>query len=341
MSEPIGIAVDGGNSKTHLALVRRDGAVLALVAGPGSSPHRIGLDGCLDVLGEMLGQAVRQAEVASSDGALAEVGRVLLAGADLPAEEDALQEALSARRWAGRMKVANDTFGVLRAGSDRGWGVAVVCGAGVNCVGVAPDGRETRFPALGLITGDWGGGDDVGPAGLAVAARGADGRGQPTSLQSVIPAHFGFETPQELAEAIHLGRIAADRLVEVAPIVLAEAESDAVAREIVARLASEIVAFARVALTRLDLLDRPVEVLLGGGLIRSGRGGLVPAVAGELAEVAPSAELRTVEVAPVVGAALLALDALGADEAARARLRDEMAAAELPLVSAPVGGADV
>jgi N-acetylglucosamine kinase-like BadF-type ATPase len=341
VSESIGIAVDGGNSKTHLALIRRDGQVLALVAGPGSSPHRLGLDGCLAVLGEMLGEAAREARVAQSDGALAEVGWVLLAGADLPAEEDALQDALSARSWARRMKVANDTFGVLRAGSDRGWGVAVVCGAGVNCVGVGPDGRQTRFPALGQITGDWGGGDDVGPAGLAAAARGADGRGQPTSLQTAIPAHFGLETPQELAEAIHFGRIAAERLVEVAPIVLAEAETDAVAREIVDRQANEIVALARVALTRLDLLDRPVPVLLGGGLIRSGRGGLVEAVAGQLAQIAPEAELRRVDAAPVVGAALLALDELGAGDDAKRRLREEMAAAELPLASAPVGGADV
>jgi N-acetylglucosamine kinase-like BadF-type ATPase len=206
---------------------------------------------------------------------------------------------------------------------------------------VAPNGRETRFPALGLITGDWGGGDDVGPAGLAAAARGADGRGRPTSLQAAVPAHFGLDTPQELAEAIHFGRIASERLVEVAPIVLAEAESDSVAREIVDRLVDEIVALARVALTRLELLDRPVEVLLGGGLIRSGRGGLVAAVAEEMHRITPLAELRTVDAAPVVGAALLALDELGADDAAKRRLREEMAAAELPLVSAPAGGRDV
>ena len=54
--------------------------------------------------------------------------------------------------------VDNDTFAVLRAGTERGWGVAVVCGAGINCVGVSPDGRHARFPALGTITGDWGGG---------------------------------------------------------------------------------------------------------------------------------------------------------------------------------------
>ena len=104
--------------------------------------------------------------------------------------------------------VGNDTFAVLRAGTERGWGVAVVCGAGINCVGVAPDGRDARFPALGAITGDWGGGYDVGLAALSAAARSEDGRGPATTLEHAVPAHFGFETPLELATAIHAGEIA-------------------------------------------------------------------------------------------------------------------------------------
>jgi hypothetical protein len=37
---------------------------------------------------------------------------------------------VDARGWAARVTVANDTFAILRAGTDRGWGVALVCGAG-------------------------------------------------------------------------------------------------------------------------------------------------------------------------------------------------------------------
>jgi N-acetylglucosamine kinase-like BadF-type ATPase len=324
MSDMIAIAVDGGNSKTDLALLRGDGAVLAVVRGPSSSPQRIGLDAAVEVLGDLLAEATVAAGLPSGDGAIALVARILLAGADLPEEERALHEAVAKRGWADSITVANDTFGVLRAGTDEGWGVAIVCGAGLNCVGVAPDGREARFPALGLITGDWGGGEDVALAGLAAAARGADGRGEPTSLERAVPGHFGLATPQELAEAVHLGRLPYRRLVELAPVVLAEAESDPVARRIVDRLTAEIVALARVALTRLELLDRPVEVLLGGGLVRSGRGGLVEGVAPRLAEVAPLAELRPISVAPVLGAGLLALDELGSDDDARQRLRAEM-----------------
>jgi len=40
--------------------------------------------------------------------------------------------------------------------------LAVVCGAGINCIGIAPDGRQARFPALGEITGAFSADDLLG-----------------------------------------------------------------------------------------------------------------------------------------------------------------------------------
>ena len=74
------LAVDGGNSKTDLALVDADGAVIAHARGPLSSPHHLGLDGCLDVLQQLVDQA-------GLDGRRADVAQVLLAGVDFPEEE--------------------------------------------------------------------------------------------------------------------------------------------------------------------------------------------------------------------------------------------------------------
>ena len=329
MSPPIVLAVDGGNSKTDLALVRADGVLLAMARGPLSSPHHVGLAGCLRVLEDLLAQALVTAGL-PAEHPVAEVGHVLLAGADLPVEERALQEAIGARDWAARTTVSNDTFAILRAGTERGWGVAVVCGAGINCVGVAPDGRHARFPALGTITGDWGGGHDVGLAAVSAAARSEDGRGPKTTLETRVPGHFGLSAPQELAEAIHLGRIPARRVLELPPVVFAEAEVDDVAAEIVDRLAAEVVALARVAVTRLSLSGAPVEVLLGGGLMRAANGRLEGAIAEGLREVGPQITARVVPELPIVGAALLGLDDLAADPAAHARLRRELAVAAGP-----------
>jgi N-acetylglucosamine kinase-like BadF-type ATPase len=308
------LAVDGGGSKTDVALVRVDGALLGFARGPLSHPHHIGV--------AQSGELV--AALATEVGAPADLAVVLLAGLDFPDEEAAYELEAARRGWAARTIVGNDTFAVLRAGTDRGWGVAVTCGHGINCVGVSPDGRRLRFPSLGEISGDWGGGRDVGLAAVWSAARSEDGRGPKTVLEHRVPAFFGLETPAELARAIHLGQIPQLRLDELVPLVFAVAVEDAVAAEIVDRQADEVVAMARAALTRLDLLHEPVDVVLGGGLLQSGNGRLLDRITAGLHAADPALAVKPVESPPVVGSALVALDELGASREAKERVRAEL-----------------
>jgi N-acetylglucosamine kinase-like BadF-type ATPase len=314
------LAVDGGNSKTDVALIEADGALIAHARGPLSSPHHIGLDGCLDVLQELI-------EAAGLDGRRADVAQVMLAGVDFPEEEERLHAAVDARGWASTARVGNDTFAVLRAGTERGWGVAITCGAGINCVGVAPDGRHVRFPALGRMTGDWGGGHDVGEEGLYAAARAEDGRGPATRLERLVPEHFGLDSPLELARQMHTRAIPFGRIVEIAPIVLRAAADDPVAATIRDRLVVEIVALARATVTRLGLTDDAVEIVVGGGLMRNASQDLLERIEEGLRSVGPRLSLSRTSLPPIVGAALLGLDAVGAAPGAQERARVELAAA--------------
>jgi N-acetylglucosamine kinase-like BadF-type ATPase len=327
MTAPAVIAVDGGGSKTDVALVRADGEALALVRGPSSQAHHLGVEGSLDVIEGLLDEALAAAKLEARIGSVAEVAALTLAGADSPADEEALTAAARARGWSTRTIVLNDTFAILRAGTARGWGVAVTCGSGINCVGVAPDGRHARFPSLGSISGDWGGGYDLGLAAVSAAARSEDGRGPRTSFERLVPAHFGLKTPTELAEAIHDGRISQRRVIELAPLVLAEAADDEVAAAIVQRLADEVVALARVALARLDLTDQPVEVLLGGGVLQDADGDVLAAIEAGLRESGGRISVRPTASPAIVGAALLGLDELGAGDDEQDRLRRELGAA--------------
>jgi N-acetylglucosamine kinase-like BadF-type ATPase len=128
-------------------------------------------------------------------------------------------------------------------------------------------------------------------------------------------------------EAMHFGKIEPRRVVELAPTVLAASRGgDAVARDIVARLAEEVATMARAALHRLHMLDVPTVVVLGGGVLTSRDSFLLDAVNDRLADAVPKARTVVAEVSPVVGAALLGLDRMGASAAAKQRLR-----ASLPL----------
>ena len=63
---------------------------------------------------------------------------------------------------AERISVHNDAFAALRAGAPEGWGIVVVCGAGVNAAGVGPDSRTARLAGIGDLSGDWGGSQGSG-----------------------------------------------------------------------------------------------------------------------------------------------------------------------------------
>jgi N-acetylglucosamine kinase-like BadF-type ATPase len=328
---PAVLAIDGGNSKTDVALVAEDGTLLASARGPGINAHVTGIDQTALILDAVVKQAVTQLDRRHRGdgippGWVARHTVACLANADLPEEEVEHAAAVQAQGWSATATVVNDTFAILRAGLADGsgshWGVAVVCGAGINAVGVAPDNRVARYLALGTISGDWGGGYGLGLEVLWHAVRAEDGRGRDTILTSYLTSHFGVERVEEVTIGIHKGKIPGDDLTGLAPILLRAAdEGDPVAVTVVNRLADEISVMAITAMRRLGLTGLATPVVLGGGVITARNPLLMSGITRQLTEAAPAAEVRVIDVPPVAGAALLGLDQVKAPPAAAARLR--------------------
>ncbi|MFC8449924.1 N-acetylglucosamine kinase [Kitasatospora sp. NPDC057223] len=325
------LAIDAGNSKTDVALVGADGALLATARGGGFRPRTAGAEAAVAGLAPLVAAVAGRAGALPGYPLAARVSAAL-ANADLPVEEQLLQAAVEERGWGASSAVVNDTFGLLRAGTDGPRGVAVVCGAGINCVGLLPDGRTARFPALGELTGDWGGGAGLAAASMWHAVRSEDGRGGPTALAGAIATHFGLPSAADVAAAVHRGQLDRERLHEIVPLLFTAAQAgDATALQLVDRQADEITRLAVVALTRLGLLDEATPVVLGGGVLASRQPLLIDNVTARLAAAAPHAEPRVVVAPPVLGAALLGLDHLattghGGAPAAQQHLRSAFAA---------------
>ncbi len=325
---PAVLAVDGGNSKADVALVAEDGSLLATATGPGLRSFYAHPAWLEDLAG--LVASVQQQAGLTGQPVAAHLS-ACVANADLPEEEEALAAALAGRGWTTTVAAANDTFAVLRAGLDgtaladadaAPWGVAVTCGAGINCVGVAPGGQTTRFLSLGAISGDWGGGHGLGIAALWHAVRAEDGRGPATALTGAVSAHFGVRTATEVTLGIHLGKFKEYALTGLAPVLLAVArDGDPVAVRLVRKQAAEIAVMALTAMGRLGLAGLATPVVLGGGLLMARDPLLTAAVTEGIAAGAPHATVRVVDVPPIAGAALLGLDQAGLAATAEPRLR--------------------
>jgi N-acetylglucosamine kinase-like BadF-type ATPase len=329
------LAIDGGGSKTDMALVAADGGVLATARGGGSNHQLVGRDAALGVLRSLARDVAAQVGLVV-DAPLAAHVSACLAGADFPDEEAELAATIEAQGWSATATVVNDTFAVLRAGLDDDapgphWGIGVVCGQGTNCAGVAPDGRLFRFVALGAISGDWGGGGDLGPDALWWAARAEDGRGPDTELRSAVPAHFGVRCVEDVIIGVYRGTIGYAELFGLTPVLLAAASGgDEVARAVVVRQADEICAMATVAARNLGLVGggpdgAPVPVVLGGSVLAARDPLLTEAIIERLGAQLPTARVRIIDAPPVLGAALLGLDQADAPAACLARLRAAMA----------------
>jgi N-acetylglucosamine kinase-like BadF-type ATPase len=324
------LAVDGGNSKTDVALVAADGSLLAAVRGPTTSHQAVGLEEGLRRLTELVERAAQQAGLDATARPIASLGVHALAGADFAADVRMLERGLRETALSGRDVVVNDCIGALWAGATDGWGIALVCGAGINAAAVAPNGRVARFDGIGDLSGDWGGGNAVAMAGLGAAVRARDGRGPRTALERTVPAHFGLTRPAALTRAMYDRRISQDRIGELSPVVFATAaEGDVVARAIIDRLVDELATMAIALARRLGIRRLPADVVLAGGVFKTDDAAFFERLDARIRAELPAANLIRLDVPPVTGAAREGLRQLGSGrpatiDAARERIRREL-----------------
>ncbi len=320
------LAVDGGGSKTNAVAFDGEGHVLGFGRGGCANHQVIGLDAAMS--------AIREAAEAALAGRVAELGCFCLAGADLPPDFAILRPALDALGLCRETVVYNDLLAIFRAGSRRPYGMAVVCGAGLNAGGIGKDGREFRLPALGPLTGDFAGGELLGESAMAAAFRAWDGRGRHTALTEAVLRELGAADMMALAEEIAQGRITREQVLRLAPMVFEVAESgDEVAADIIRSQGREVGVSIVAILRRLDLIDEPCDVVLGGSIFHGKGTLLLDTVAEVVNPVAPKAELLRLDVDPVIGAALLAADFAGLDAGEGFRKRLEKGVGERHLVA--------
>ncbi|SEO99770.1 N-acetylglucosamine kinase [Paenibacillus sp. OK076] len=301
------LGIDGGGTKTYALLTDDCGNVLGKGMG-GNGNHQIDR--------ALAAQSIREA----AEGALNEAGLQIhevshtyfgLAGADREVDYRILHPLVQGIGFTQNYSINCDTMISLRAGTNRPYGVALICGTGTNSAGRNPAGEHVQVGGFDYMYGDFGGGGSLNIEVFRSVIRSWDGREQPTLLTPLLLNFLGYNSVSDMFDDYqdhgkHVPVHAAKLLFKAA------AEDDAVALEILTRQGVELGKSAAAVIHKLEMEKDTFDVVLAGSLLTRGdRGWIRSKIEQTVATIAPNATIVTLATEPVVGALWSAMDASG------------------------------
>ncbi|MFC3749450.1 N-acetylglucosamine kinase [Paenibacillus sp. GCM10012306] len=300
------LGLDGGGTKTYALLSDEQGNVLGK-GKSGNGNHQVDAARAASSIREATFGALADAGLSLDDIQHAYLG---LAGADRDADYEILHPIIRDIGFT-RYTINCDTMIGLRAGTNRPYGVSLICGTGTNSAGRNLHGQHYQCGGFDYMYGDFGGGGSLNIEVFRSVIRAWDGREQPTLLTAPLLKMLGYESVERmfndfLDHGKHVPTDAARLLFEAA------AEGDAVALEILHRQGVELGKSAAAVIHRLGMEKDIFDVVLAGSLLTRGdRGWIRNPIEQAVAIAAPQATVVTLTTEPVVGAVWSAMESDG------------------------------
>jgi len=302
------LGMDGGGSKTICAIADADGNVVGVGHACSTNFQAVGRYSAAEEAGKAIDAAVKAAGISHDQIVSAAYG---VAGADREADFDTVVELISPVNPAGMWLLCNDTTIALRAGTNDGIGLALICGSGSNCIGFNSEGKVHKVGGYGHFSGDVGYGEDLVTRALVEVTRYLDGRGPKTMMNEAFCKALGVEHVEDIIERWFPYTYNPIELKRFAPVVFDCAKKgDRVAIRLLEKLGDQLAYNAVTALKNLfpDRKEK-VTVVLGGSILQHSD----PPIYAERIKAAvlklyPNADIVRLKQEPVTGAVLFALD---------------------------------
>ncbi len=301
------LGIDIGATKTAALIANENGDPIGTGQGGPGNHETVGFDGMETAMCEALDSAIADANIYKDQIAGVGFG---IAGYDWSAEEPHMQTTIDKLGLNAPYKMVNDVILGLLAGTNEGWGVAVVSGTGCNCRGWDKEHkREGRVTGYGVLMGESAGGSELINRTMQIIGYSWTKRLPPTALANTFIEHVNAKNLEDLIEGYTKGyyQITADS----APLIFqTAAQGDAVAQDLVRWAGAELGEMANAVIRQLDFEDLEFEIALIGSMFKSGEPLIAP-MRETIHALAPNAKLIRTEAKPVVGAALLGMEASG------------------------------
>src|ERR1041384_1810453 len=299
------LGADLGATKTHTLIVDETGRALGFGESGPANHESVGYNGMFQSMYSGMEQALRAAGLKKEEITGAGFG---VAGYDWPSEIEPTAAVIDRLGLLAPYKFVNDAVPGLIAGSEAGWGVVVVSGTGSNCRGWDyTHQREGRVTGHGVMMGEGAGGSELMHRCMQIVGYSWSKRLPKTALADAIVAYVGATDLEDLMRGYtmyeyHVG-------ADAAPVVFRVAEAgDQIARDLIRWAGTELGEMANAVIRQLEFENLAFDVVMTGSMFEGGAM-LIEPMRETIHKLAPKARLVRLRVPPVVGAAMLGLEA--------------------------------
>jgi len=302
------LGVDGGASKTEVELIGDDGTRLAEASGPGTTLHEPVTAETLDRLTDLIAETCDLGGITRDQLSFAGLG---LSGVDFGDELAEQRELLFPRIGIAEERAAlvNDGVVALWGGSAEPRTVVLQVGSAFTAAYRDAYGNEQPFDHhnLGQVV-------ELRRDLLMFVARALDGREPDSALVGLVLNHFGIAVPDEYRRMLvrrTFDWTLARRVVDVLGPALEQ--GDEAARAMIERTAEAYSDDIACMIGKLGEKQGPVDVVLGGGMLRHAPAALREGIAARVSDRHPEATIHEPLLPPAVGGAVMAAHRAGED----------------------------
>jgi N-acetylglucosamine kinase-like BadF-type ATPase len=295
---------DIGSSKTHVLISNQNGLVVGFGEGGAGNHETVGYEGFVEALSTATQAACQDAGITLDQVTAAGFG---VSGYDWPSEKEATYDAIRSAGIQCPFMAVNDAILGLLAGSEAGWGLAVVSGTGCNCRGWDRERqREGMVTGNGFMMGEGAGGSELMHRAVQAVSHEWTKRGCPTAISQALIRDVGASSLADLVEGLSQGYYTLD--ASAAPLIFAVASAgDQVAIDLIRWAGCELGELAKSVIRQLAIEDLEFEIVLVGSMFKGGPL-LIDPMFETIHAVAPKARLVPLTAPPVAGAVLLAME---------------------------------
>ena len=224
------IGIDGGATKTLVALGDNLGSLIEVIKLEATNYHSMGIESTKATLKEAF-----KTLTTNNNISMDQIKKICFGGAGIDTDEGVktLTHIFRDIGYENELVIVNDSVIALVGANDGYHGGVVIGGTGSVAIGVDDDGKTHKVGGWGHVLDDRGSGYAIARDALSRVMSYYDGRGRKTLLWDRIKECLKIESPEQISDFVYSTDTKKHDIADLAVIVIDLYEKDEVATEII------------------------------------------------------------------------------------------------------------